>query len=506
MEFKLFFLFIGMCLSFSVYSHTDREDRNFAFNAKQDLNVVINVSPLSVKSTVKMLKKNQLDITYVNQPSGKIHVLINQDQFEDLKRDYPQLSIKSSRYVSSGPAAEYKTYEEITSLIESLQAKFPNLIHISKIGKSLEGRDIIAVRVSDDKEFNVDEPSILFNALHHAREVMTVEIIQDILESLTNGYESDATVKTWVNKLQIWIVPMVNPDGSNRVWTGDPMWRKNTRNDEGVDINRNYPFKWGACNGSSSSTYAQDYRGPSPASEPETQTMMSFVERVKPLYSISYHSYGEMVIHPFGCEGQLPNPADQVVESAKQLGALVKHKVGASWQILYDVDGGDIDFLYGVHHVIPFVLEVSKGDDGFQPPYSRRDPVVAQNKVGWQFLLAKASGVGMPQITNNQQTAPTHVRWGGLWYEQSKRVYKMSKKSYVYAPQKFFRAVLFKKNGLNSMQKVAEHLIVPTKDVQHYQLLAGTYSILIMDSMGQIVDKNEFVVRANSREIGQVNF
>lgn len=500
---------LAMFFSLATYSHVEeRTLGDFTTDLKQDLSVEINVSPMSVKSTVKLLKKSQIDVTYANINTGLIHILINQDQFEELKSSFPQLTIKSSKYVSVGPAQEYKTYDEIVQIISGLKNQYPNLIHVTKIGTSLEGREILAVRISNDKEFNIDEPSVLFNALHHAREVMTVEIIQDILESLMKGYATDTNMKAWVDKLQIWLIPMVNPDGSNRVWTGDAMWRKNTRDDVGVDINRNYPFKWGACNGSSSSRSAQDYRGASPASEPETQTMMSFIEKTKPLYSISYHSYGEMVIHPFGCNGQLPAPADQVVETAKQLGALVKHKVGASWQILYDVDGGDIDWLYGVHHVIPFVLEVSTSGDGFQPSYNRRDPVVQQNKIGWQYLLAKASGVGLQSILNinNQQTRPTNVRWGGKWYEQSKNYFKMSRRTFVFAPHSFHRAQIFKNVDSNRMIKLAEHFIIPAKDTHHYQLSPGRYTILVMNNVGKIEDRREFEVKANSSIMNQVKF
>jgi carboxypeptidase T len=361
---------------------------------------------------------------------------------------------------------------------------------LQTIGKSLEGRDIVAVRIANDPEFNIDEPSVLFNALHHAREVMTVEIIEDILVSLTRDYNTDDKVRAWVDGLQIWLIPMINPDGSNKVWTSDAMWRKNTRNNVGVDINRNYPYKWGECNGSSSSTWAQDYRGPSAGSEPETQTMMSFIEKTKPVYNISYHAYGEMVIHPFGCDGSLPNPVDQVVETAKVLGGLVKHVVGASWQILYDVDGGDIDWMYGVHHVIPFVLEVSSRSDGFQPSYSRRDPVVNQNRIGWKYLLAKASGIGLPQNPNrNPQQQPTTIRWGRSWFESEMLKFKKMKKS-ILVSKDYLRVRVQNSSG----RTLLEHVLVPTKETQHYMLSKGNYRIQVISPRGQVLNQKQFSV------------
>ena len=142
-------------------------------------------------------------------------------------------------------------------------------------------------QISDNPEVDEVEPAILYNSMHHAREVMTPEIGIDMVEYLLTRYGSDEKVTKWVNENEIWVVPMLNVDGNNRVWSGDSMWRKNTRNSYGVDINRNYPHEWGACNGSSGSTWSQTYRG-SAASEPETRYLMGLVANIKPVFDISY--------------------------------------------------------------------------------------------------------------------------------------------------------------------------------------------------------------------------
>lgn len=473
---------------FTFLLNAHQNNTNWLAPIKQDMHVEFTVPVKNLNFAVKNLKIKNFDVTYVNNQTGLIHVLLNQDDFPSLKLLYPQLSVKTSRYVNMGPDQQYKSYDEIKDIILKVQSKFPELVHVQVIGKTLEGREIIAARISDDKEFNVDEPGVLFNALHHAREVMTVEIIEDILLSLTQGYATDENVKSWVDNLQIWLIPMVNPDGSNKVWSSDAMWRKNTRNNVGVDINRNYPYKWGACNGSSSSTSAQDYRGPSAGSEPETQVMMNFIEKTKPVYNISYHSYGEMIIHPFGCDGMLPNPADQVVETAKTLGTIVKHVVGASWQILYDVDGGDIDWMYGVHHVIPFVLEVSSRNDGFQPSYSRREPVIAQNRPGWKYLLAKASGIGLPP-TRAPQQQPTTIRWGGRWFQDAQKKHVFSRKNFVISKESL-RVRILSLSG----RTILEHPLSPTKETQHYMLAKGNYKIQVIGFSGQLIDQKMFTV------------
>src|SRR5690606_27444294 len=110
------------------------------------------------------------------------------------------------------------------------------------------------------------------------------------------------------------------------------------------DINRNYPVGWNSCNGSSGRTWAQDYRGESPASEPETQVMMSFVTKIRPVFNISYHSYSELVIFPYGCS---PKNAKGMVEKiGHELGKALDYKAGTAWELLYNADGGDIDWMY----------------------------------------------------------------------------------------------------------------------------------------------------------------
>src|SRR5690606_23752947 len=114
-----------------------------------------------------------------------------------------------------------------------------------------------------------------------------------------------------------------NVDGNNKMWDRNFMWRKNTRNGHGVDINRNYPTGWKSCNGSSSWPSAQDYRGSGPASEPETLAMMNFVASIKPVFNISYHSYSEIVIYPFGCRpGRTP-----VTEAVEMIGDEIGKKL-----------------------------------------------------------------------------------------------------------------------------------------------------------------------------------
>lgn len=231
---------------------------------------------------------------------------------------------------------------------------------------------------------------------------MGPEVALDIIETLLKGYGHDSKITHWVEANDIWVLPMFNVDGNAIVWSTDTMWRKNARGNYGVDLNRNYPFAWGTCNGSSARQTAQDYRGPSAASEPETQVMMNFVKEIRPVFDISYHSYSELVIYPLGCNGKRTQNFDVVEKIGKEMGAKLGYTAGTAWETLYSVDGGDIDWMYSEYQVIPYVIEVNSSKDGFQPDFSKRNPTVALNRLGWQLLLDRMDGPGIHgRVTSN---------------------------------------------------------------------------------------------------------
>ena len=361
---------------------------------------------------LRQLISEGFDIAGVDVTNGTVDVVVGQAVVGELSAlQLGKITQTKDVNPEVAPDPGYKTYAELTTILEEYRSRFPGILSVESIGKSHEGRDIWAVKISDNVDAEENEPVVFFNAMHHAREVMTTEIAIDIIDQLTSTYASNSRTQSWVNDNVIWIVPMVNPDGNNKVWTANNMWRKNTREGYGVDINRNYPYAWGTCNGSSGSTYSDTYRGPAAGSEPETQAMMGLVNRIKPVLSISYHSYSELVIYPYGCDGEHTPDRDVVESLGRQLaGRLPKdgssgtYDPGTSWELLYAVDGGDIDWYYNEHQVLPYVIEVSSSAQGFQPPFSWRQRTVEKNRAGWGFMIDRLaqSGIRASVSVDNQ--------------------------------------------------------------------------------------------------------
>ncbi len=347
---------------------------------------------------LEMGKLNQLhlDVAGIDIKNKSADVVINDAEFRKLQELGFDVSVSMSTLLMRGPDTQYKNPAEIETLLNDFHARFPDLTQLKEVGKSLQGRSIWAIKISAQANIHSpNKPVVLFNGMHHAREVMGPEVALDIIETLLTNYGKNNKITHWVDSTEIWVMPMFNVDGNNIVWNEDNMWRKNARDNFGVDINRNYPYAWGSCNGSSAFKHAQDYRGTAPASEPETKVMMNLVKEIRPVFDISYHSYSELVIYPMGCDGKRTQNADVVEKIGKEMGSKLGYTAGTAWETLYSVDGSDIDWMYSEYQVIPYVIEVNSSKDGFQPDYSKRAPTVELNRQAWQHLLDRLDGPGI---------------------------------------------------------------------------------------------------------------
>lgn len=366
---------------------------------------------------LSILRGEDIDVLGVDYNNKVIEVFLTEKERGKLESQGMDLSVNWVRGVSAEIQidSEYKDPFEIERFIQTAQSLFPNLARAVEIGTSVEGRKIWALKLSDNvEEREIEEPAILFNSMHHAREIMTPEVLLDLIEYVLVNSETDPKVKAWVSNNEIWVVPMLNVDGSAKVWASDPMWRKNTRDGHGVDLNRNYPFNWNQCNGSSGNKQSDTYRGASPGSEPETQALMELVSLIKPVFNISYHSFSELVLYPYGCRNQEGASNFEVIEKiGSELGTLLSYQAGTPWELLYEADGSDIDWMLGVHQVIPFVFEINSRAEGFHPDYSIRDRTVERNRAGWQHLLSRLDGPGVRGSIKDFEASGVRIKVSG---------------------------------------------------------------------------------------------
>ncbi|MGC4768115.1 M14 family zinc carboxypeptidase [Micromonospora sp. DT44] len=285
--------------------------------------------------------------------------------------------------------SNYHDYAELTAVVNQAVADHPAIARKISIGTSYEGRDLMAVKISDNVGTDENEPEILFNAQQHAREHLTVEMAIYLLNLFTDSYGSDSRITNIVNSREIWIVPTVNPDGSEYdIATGSyRSWRKNRQpnsgsSNVGTDLNRNWSYQWGCCGGSSGTTSSETYRGPSAFSAPETQALRNFVnsrvvggvQQIKA--NIDFHTYSQLVLWPYGyttantATGMNADQYSTFATIGQQMAATNSYTPEQSSD-LYIADGTSIDWMWATHGIWAYTFEMypgSSGGGGFYPP------------------------------------------------------------------------------------------------------------------------------------------
>ncbi|MFI6683429.1 M14 family zinc carboxypeptidase [Streptomyces sp. NPDC050485] len=204
----------------------------------------------------------------------------------------------------------------------------PELTKVESIGKTVQGQDILAVKLTKGAKKSKDgsKPAMLYLSNQHAREWITPEMTRRLMHYYLDNYGKDPRITKIVDSTELWFVISANPDGYDFTFTpGHRLWRKNLRDNngdgkitvgDGVDPNRNFPYKWGYDNeGSSPDPANETYRGPSAGSEPETKALDSFEKRIHFNYAINYHSAAELLLYGVGWQVATPTPDDVIYKS-----------------------------------------------------------------------------------------------------------------------------------------------------------------------------------------------
>jgi len=299
---------------------------------------------------------------------------------------------------AQGPSAlDYHTYATLQSDLYALESSGVAKVYV--IGHSIENRDILAVKISDNPELEEGEPAVLFPGCHHAREWISVEVPYYIAKYLVDNYTTDPSVKALVDNGEIWVIPMVNPDGHQYSVTTDRLWRKNRRFNNpsyGVDLNRNYATGFGGP-GSSGNPYDETYRGTAAFSEPETQAIRDlFLDpSIDFKAMITYHSYSQLVLYPWGYTYANAPDHYRLSYFAKQIKdrILAVHGVEYTDQkssALYLASGTTDDWTYDVERIPSFTIELRPASDipGFLLPPDQIQPTSEENIPAALYLVA----------------------------------------------------------------------------------------------------------------------
>jgi len=316
----------------------------------------------------------QLDIcTWVKDEAGG-YLVINTDaaQLEQIREagllvdvTYPDIRRKFQEMTGVRPGdldagrdfGYYLTYYEMQDTLQALASTYPGICTTFSLGMTPQGRSIWCLKMSDNAGTTEDEPACFFNGASHAREPLSTHCCVAFATRLLSEYGRDS-VSTWlVNNREIYVVPVMNPDGY--VYNSDSggavsNWRKNRRSpvppDIGVDLNRNYGYKWGYDYwGSSGRPRDETYRGPAPFSEPETRIIRDFLATCEPHTGMDLHTYGQYNMYPWGYGNVRPPDQamlEEVVDTFQTNNHYPMPLTGQVYSAIYPCNGMSIDWEY----------------------------------------------------------------------------------------------------------------------------------------------------------------
>lgn len=292
------------------------------------------------------------------------------------------------------------TYNQMTQDIDEIVATYSGLAEKKVIGKSVDGRNIYAVKLGKGST------EILINASHHAREFMTTNIVMEMMDQYAQGYVKNSTidgysVKSILDHTSIWFVPMVNPDGVTLVQKGHKSaknpnevlrinngskdfssWKANIR---GVDLNRQYPAGWDYIVSDPGKPATQNYKGPKPLSEPESKAMYDFTNGKGFKTSVSYHSSGEIIYWHF-------KQGSARTERDRKIAEMIKSKTGYSLVTpkANPSGGGFTDWFISTQLNPGFTPEISPYVGPRPVPLTSFDSIWAENKAIGIMLAEEA--------------------------------------------------------------------------------------------------------------------
>jgi carboxypeptidase T len=308
----------------------------------------------------------------------------------------------------------YHTYQEMTELFQQLAENHSDIMSLESRGKTYQGRDLWMVKLSDNVGVDEDEPEVLLMGVHHGNEKPSYEVLiyfiqymvesyakpntdddldgqvnEDPIDGVDNDHDglidedpSEDRVREVLNNTEIYLIPMVNPDGveagtrKNCVPNHGYFGLRPMETSVGVDLNRNYGYKWFLFflfyPRLSQATQFRDrsdvYRGPYSFSENETQAVKTLAEEHDFSICLTYHTYGELVLYPWGYTSRAPPDKPVFVSIGENITAINGYTLDQSIG-LYPTLGDATDWLYGVHGVLAYTIELGLS-------YAPQDPDV----------------------------------------------------------------------------------------------------------------------------------
>lgn len=343
-------------------------------------------------SRIKNIESTGISV-YNQKPGSFIEVLALPEQIHNLNIEGATVEFIANSFRElyfDGPALKsippFHGYQGTLDELADIAGRHPEITKLDTIGYSVLGRAICCLKISDNPGADEDESPVLFVGNHHGNEIHSVEATLYQINYLVDNYGSNPEVTEWVNTMEIWYIPMTNPDGR------EAMQRANNH---GVDLNRNYSFGFTAGGG----------HGAEPFSEPETRAIRDFTAGFPPIMSLSYHTSGQYLLYPW------THTDDAAPDSSAMtyLGKLISDSItfsGGHYTLLqggrwYFTAGEYCDYMYVTHNTLAYTVEMGVSQ---APDYTVMPEMSAANLKGMKTMLRQVNRAGVTGLITDSVT------------------------------------------------------------------------------------------------------
>jgi hypothetical protein len=299
-------------------------------------------------------------------------------------------------------------------------ASYPGVTKLVKLGTSIQGREILAIKMTQGARGLSDgrRPAVLYVGLQHSREWISGEVNIRLLRWFLERWKAqDPEIKSLLETTELWFIPVANPDGYEYTHDVERLWRKNLRDNDGdeqitvtdgVDLNRNFPNHFDYDEeGSSSISSSQTYRGTGPASEPETKALKSLLDRIGFAFVVNYHSYGEWLLYAEGWQIATPTQDDPIYYALSgnlDNPAIAGYQPGLSSDVLYVTNGETTDYAHASTGALGWTPELAAGCPtcGFVFPDD-------EEQVQAEFVRNRPFAIDLAESADNPADPESHL-------------------------------------------------------------------------------------------------
>ena len=240
----------------------------------------------------------------------------------------------------------YPTFEQITAKMQEFATRYPNIAKLSSIGKSVQGRDLWVLKISDNVGTDEVEPEFKYISSMHGDEITGRELTIRLIDEMLTKYGSDAQITELINNTELYIMPSMNPDGSQLRQRG---------NARGIDLNRHFPEA------------VRNQPNVTTGKQPEVAAVMNF--QASRNFSMSANFHGGTIVANYPWDAKYEAfPLDALVQEISLAYSELNPEMtsssefargitnGAAW---YVVEGGMQDWSYVWYNDLQVTIELS---------------------------------------------------------------------------------------------------------------------------------------------------